>query len=522
MTHSHLFKPLAILSACVLAFACTKPKVTELSLSSLAANFDASGTPGVTVNVTSNEDWTVSCPADWVSVSPASGTGNGSFTITVQDNKDLSLRAATVTVTAKDKSASVTVSQMGLTPSFHITGDVSQKHVGYQGGTATVHIKANVSWTVTVPEDCPWATASPTSGEGDGDVTLTFEANPFRQERVAPIKFRDTVGGSEGTVKFTQEMSPATRLTDSLALVNIFNASHPDKWPKPEVVWDLTKPMNEWKGVTLTDGRVTSVKFGSATTGVLTEQWTMPADLCDLEELTELRVVKCALAGEIFPYVYKLSKLKILYLTNNKVTGSLSSEIGNLTGLTDLYIDQNEGITGTLPAALGNLKSLKNLNIAKTAIGGTIPEEMGGCEAMANFMAYSTNLASPVPDIFSKFPNLSVVQLYNNPNMTGPLPETFGKLNVTSKSVSLHLYGCNFEGNIPESYATLPSVCKQFRIQDNKLKGVVPAAVQAHANWSTWTPDKYIFPQQEGYGLSDKSGSTGQDLGGSVDTDPWN
>lgn len=522
MTHSHLFKTLGILSACVLAFACTKPKETELSLSSLAANFDAAGAAGVTINVTSNEAWTVSNSADWLTASPTSGNGNGSFTLTAQENKGIDSRSTTVIVTAKDKSATISVSQLGLTPKFLITGDVSQKHVGYEGGTATLEIKANVPWTVTVPEDVSWVTASPTSGEGDGNVTFTFAPNVLRQARVAPILFRETVGGSEKTVKFDQEMSPATRLTDSLALVSIFNASHPDKWPKPEVVWDLTKPMTEWKGVTLTDGRVTSLKFGSATTGVLTEAWTMPADLCDLEELTEFRVVKCALNGEIFPYVYKLSKLKILYLTNNKVTGSLSSEIGNLTGLTDIYIDQNEDITGTLPAALGNLKSLKNLNIAKTAIGGTIPEELGGCESMANFMAYSTNLASPVPDIFSKFPNLTVVQLYNNPNMTGPLPETFGKLNVTSKNLSLHLYGCNFEGNIPESYANLPAVCKQFRVQDNKLKGVVPAAVQAHANWSTWKPETYIFPQQEGFGLSDKNGSGGQDLGGSVDTDPWN
>ncbi len=38
-------------------------------------------------------------------------------------------------------------------------------------------------------------------------------------------------------------------------------------------------------------------------------------------------------------------------------------------------------------------------------------------------------------------------------------------------------------------------------IQDNKLSGTVPDAVKAHANWSKWDAEKYIFPQQEGYGL---------------------
>jgi hypothetical protein len=40
------------------------------------------------------------------------------------------------------------------------------------------------------------------------------------------------------------------------------------------------------------------------------------------------------------------------------------------------------------------------------------------------------------------------------------------------------------------------------RIYDNKLTGVVPAAIQNHPKWSAWKPEQYILPQQEGYGLT--------------------
>ena len=70
------------------------------------------------------------------------------------------------------------------------------------------------------------------------------------------------------------------------------------------------------------------------------------------------------------------------------------------------------------------------------------------------------------------------------------------------KITSLQLKNCNFTGNIPESYANLPSTCNQLFINGNKLQGVIPASVQAHANWTKWKPETNILPQQEGFGLS--------------------
>ena len=123
-------------------------------------------------------------------------------------------------------------------------------------------------------------------------------------------------------------------------------------------------------------------------------------------------------------------------------------------------------------------------------------------EVLANFMAYDCQLSGEVPDFWDKFDNIGIIQLYNNPGLTGSLPASCGRASTTAKTYSLRFDGCNFTGNIPESYATLPSQCKQFYVKNNKLSGVVPAGVQAHANWGNWKAADNILPQQEGYGLT--------------------
>jgi hypothetical protein len=601
MTKSFFFKTLAGFAAGLLVLACTPTVIPELSLSDLAANFEATGALEKTVSVTSNVDWTVSCPDAWVTVSPASGTGNGTFKISVQENKAFDARTSTVTVKAGDKSSTVKVSQLGLTPSILVAPATLE--IDAAGGTVSVDVTSNSPWTVSVPSDGSWATpdatsgegnkkvtftiapntafearsveitftaqdkkatvkitqaapaptlevnptaisieadggaqeitvtsnapwtvtvaedwitVEPASGEGDGKVLVTVAGSDVRSARSAVVTVKETVGNSEKTVTVNQDAVPIGHKADSLALVAIFNATggagnwHADR------VWDLTKPIDQWYNVKVNDaGRVTQVNLAN---GTVTAPWTLPAAVGDLTEMTNFRIIGCQLTGAIPEEVYNMTKLVSFYLTKNTPTWTLSSKIARMTDLKDLYIDQNENLTGTLPKELGQLKKLVNINVSQTHVSGSIPAEMSGCTALANLMAYKTQI-SGIPDNFDQWPALKLIQLYSNPNLTGPLPASVGNC---TKLTSVWFYDCNFTGNVPESWANLPSTCTQLRIQDNKLKGVVPAAVQKHANFEKWNAAKYILPQQEGYGLTLHAGSGGQNLDNPVDEDPWN
>ena len=601
MTQSTLIKTLAAFAAGLLVLSCTKTVEAQLSLSDLAANFEASGSLEKTVSVTSNTEWTVSCPDAWVTISPSSGSGNGSFKITVAENKTFETRSATVTVKAGDKSSSVKVSQLALTPSILVSPATLE--VGAEGGAVSVDITSNASWTVSVPAEGNWAapdatsgegnkkvtftvapnadfearsvdvtftaqdkkatvkitqkapdptlevnpiaiffdaesssvelrvnsnapwtisaaenwiTVEPASGQGDATVVLTVAANDARTDRSAAVTVKETVNNTEITVNVSQEALQLGHKADSLALVAIFNATGGASNWHADRVWDLTQPVKDWYNVKLNEeGRVTQVNLPK---GTITKEWTLPAAVGDLTEMTNFRIIGNNLTGAIPEEIYNLTKLVSFYLTNNTPTWTLSSKIAGMTDLKDLYIDQNPNLTGTLPKELGQLKKLVNINFSQTGISGSVPAEMSGCTSLNNLMGFKTQI-SGIPDNFDQWPALKLIQLYGNPNLTGPLPASVGNC---TKLTSVWFYECNFTGNMPESWANLPATCTQLRIQDNKLKGVVPAAIQAHANFSKWNAAKYILPQQDGYGLTLHSGSGGQDLDQPVNENPWN
>ena len=287
----------------------------------------------------------------------------------------------------------------------------------------------------------------------------------------------------------------SSRQIDSLALVAIYNASDGANWTKNN--WDLTKPLDEWKAVTLTDGRVTALKL--TTSGVIAKEWTLPDEIGNLAELTDLRISSNKLAGELPESLYGLEKLEHLYLQNDNLACALSPKIGQLTELAELYVDRNANMTGSIPPEIGNLKKLMRLNISQTGIGGAIPAELGQCDALLQFMAFKTNLSGNLPDIWD-MPVLQTVMLHTNPGITGPLPASLGKLKSLESGTapSIQIYSCNLTGSIPASFANLPEKTKQVHVQDNKMSGTIPASVAAHPNFSSWKWD----PQQEGYGLT--------------------
>ena len=315
------------------------------------------------------------------------------------------------------------------------------------------------------------------------DFQKDVEVKANRITNVAPVHF--------------EAAKESSRQIDSLALVAIYNASDGANWTKNN--WDLTKPMSEWKAVTLTDGRVTALKL--TTSGVIAKEWTLPAEIGDLAELTDLRISSNKLTGELPESLYELEKLTDLWFQNDNLTGSLSPKLAQLKELTQLYVDRNANLTGSIPPEIGNLKKLARINISQTGIGGEIPAELGQCDALLQFMAFKTNLSGTLPDIWD-MPVLQTVMLYGNPGLTGPLPVSLGKLKPvvngsTTTAPSLQLQQCNFTGTIPASFAGLHEKTKQVYVQENKMSGVIPASVVAHPNFSSWK----ISPQQEGYEL---------------------
>ena len=444
-------------------------------------NVEAAGATDKTVSVTCNDAWTATSGADWLTVSPASGNGNATLTLSISANTSIEARETEITLKAADLTRTVKVGQLGQAPA--LTLDKTAINFIALGSTPVeVAITSNTAWSVVIPANTTWLSANPTSGTGSGTVTFTATDNIYRKTNDVTVTITGVSQLSsslEVNLSATQEMAPLSRQTDSLALVAIYNASTGANW-KSDRVWDLTKAMddanNKWYGVTLnSEGRVTILKLLGNT---ITAEWELPTDIADLTELTELRINSCSLKGTIPEGVYGLTKLQKLYFQTNNLSGSISSKISQLTELSELYVNGNTSLGGSIPASIGSLTKFAKLNISNTAVSGSIPSELGNCSALTD------------------------INITDNAGITGEIPSSLGYLPAVK---NIYLQNCNLTGNIPASFGNLPSTCTTLMLKGNKLSGVVPAVVQAHAKWQATTAWKYntnILPQQSGYELT--------------------
>lgn len=500
-TFPTILKAVAAVAAGLLLFSCTKKAELSVSPKSLTFSADIIEAQPQTVTVTTNTAWRASVSENWLSISPVSGPESGSFTVSVVNfNKELTDRTAKITVVADDLIEEITVTQKAIVPVLQVetNGWDLNTPIPAKGAARQLNVTCNVPWTLTVTGGGDWFVYGPESGNDNSYVTLGWHGNFDFEPRTVKLVF--SAAGKEASLSLTQLAAEPSRQIDSLALVAIYNASNGAEWTKGN--WDLATPVNTWTGVTVDaeSNRVTALKL--TTTVGIPSAWTLPKETAKLTALTDLRINKQKISGDFPEVVYDMTWLQVLYLQGNDITGALSSKLGQLTELTDLYIDSNAKMSGPLPKEIGKLTKLVRLNISQSGIDGAIPVELGQCVALEQFMAFKSQLTGELPDIWD-LPKLQTVMLRDSPGLTGNLPASLGKLKpmvkgTTVTAPSIQLYGCNFTGNIPETFAELHEKTKQVYVQDNKMSGVIPAAVVAHPNFASWK----IGPQQEGYGLT--------------------
>jgi Leucine-rich repeat (LRR) protein len=87
-----------------------------------------------------------------------------------------------------------------------------------------------------------------------------------------------------------------------------------------------------------------------------------------------------------------------LSLSWNQLTGEIPEEIGNLTNLYSLHLNDNQ-LTGSIPSEIGNLTNLEYLNLYHNQLTGKIPESI--CDL--NNVSYWTYDFYGVYEIHSNF-----------------------------------------------------------------------------------------------------------------------
>lgn len=211
---------------------------------------------------------------------------------------------------------------------------------------------------------------------------------------------------------------PASNHPDYPALVALYNSTNGDNW---KYSWDLNAPISTWSRLTFdANNRVSKVELQSNNlTG------TLPTEIGDLTTLT------------------------VLNLNFNNITGSIPSQVGNLTNLTELRFFRND-LSGVVPNEVFNLTNLTHLMLGYQKSKG---------------LTFANN---QIPETIANLTQLDWLNLSQIP-LVQPLQPALWNLPITK----LRVQDCGITGSLPPQFANISNILADR----NEFEGAIPQEI---------------------------------------------
>uniref|UniRef100_A0A7N2LER6 non-specific serine/threonine protein kinase n=1 Tax=Quercus lobata TaxID=97700 RepID=A0A7N2LER6_QUELO len=161
-------------------------------------------------------------------------------------------------------------------------------------------------------------------------------------------------------------------------------------------------------------------------------------------------------------------RVTVLDLQSQKLVGSISPNVGNLSFLWKLNLENNS-FYNEIPQEIGRLHRLQVLQLNNNTINGTIPSNISSCANLIMFHAAVNNLVGEIPTKLGTLSNLQIFAIHKN-SLTGIIPSSFGNL---SSLKGLSVAYNNLGGSIPDSFSQLTKL-EIFAVASNRLSGTIP------------------------------------------------
>ena len=178
------------------------------------------------------------------------------------------------------------------------------------------------------------------------------------------------------------------------------------------------------------------------------------------------------LRGTIPPEISMLQNLTALVLRVNFLVGSIPSQLGDMTALTNLDLDANPGMGGTIPTELAKLTLLESLLLRNIGGVGSIPTEIGLLTNLKYVALDENKFRSTIPTELGKLINLE--QFFMRQSTGGKLSGTIPtELGLMSNILSISLGWNDLKGTLPTEFGNLRKL-ERLWLDGNPLSGVVP------------------------------------------------
>lgn len=440
----------------------------------------------LTVEIASNVDIELESVSEaWIRENKTRSYSTNTFHFVVDRNDTYDYREAVLAFSNKDNGLKETVRVIQM-PKDALVVAKTEYQLPLEANVLIIETQAAVKPSVTIPKEATWIKLrkQDTRAIEPHDFIFDVEKNEGSASRKTTLTF--TSGALSQNVEIQQEGSDDVmqreeailhELRDALTIFgNDFEIIGQSYTQRP---WTDENPVTNWIGVEWEDGHVVGIRvpeYKSNLAGRVYHTGYIPKSISGLSHLRKLVISDKSLGmtAPIPAEIGDLPQLEELQIYACNIPGGIPSEIGNLTNLRFLTLD-NE-----YTSEIGDLPQ-------KVYSSTDIPESLGNLVNL-NELRIMWNITSGIPSSFGNLVNLEYLWLVNCTNDTfgvkfaeetpiGPMPSSIsGMKNL--KNLDLRM---GISGELPSSLGELSSM-ESMLISSTFLTGSLPSSLSRMSN----------------------------------------
>ncbi|KAK2983064.1 hypothetical protein RJ640_006451 [Escallonia rubra] len=179
--------------------------------------------------------------------------------------------------------------------------------------------------------------------------------------------------------------------------------------------------------------------YGNYITGKL------PSSIGNISELSVLALEANMIEGRIPLSMGNCTKLQALDLQYNQLIGMIPEQLVGLSSLSRVLCLNQNRLTGPLPSQVGNLKNLGLLNISGNRLTGAITSALGDCQVLEFLDMHDNLFEGTIPLSLKQLKGIKVLDLSRN-MLSGQIPKFLSELPLVE---FLNLSYNELEGEVP-------------------------------------------------------------------------